>query len=112
MASRGKNPGSSVPPIPQASDDRLSQDGRSLVHAVYDAQQPAGERKGIFRRTKEFAKELFGAAARGWRLGWDKAEAETERRRIRPIDFSNDRPETSEGSPISPYGSDTESDEP
>lgn len=86
MASKEKNPGSSVPPIPQAPDDRLSQDGRSLVHAVYDAQQPAGERKGIFRRAGEVAKELFGAAVRGWRLGLDKAKAETERRRIRPID--------------------------
>lgn len=113
MTSKEKNPGSSVPPIPQAPDDRLSQDGRSLIHAVYDAQQPAGERKGIFRRAGEVAKGLFDAAVRGWRLGRDKAKAEAERRRIRPIDHpSNDRPEIPEGIPVSPYGSDTESDEP
>ena len=96
MIRRNSETGNDVPPIPPAPRD-VSNQGRSLADAVHAGetvnQQPAGERKGFLRRTKERIKQIGCTAARAWRLGFDKAR----HRRIRPIDAA-DEPENPERS--------------
>ena len=98
MIRRNSETGNDVPPIPPAPRD-VSNQGRSLVDVVHAGktanQQPAGERKGFLRRTKERIKQIGCTAARAWRLGFDKAR----HRRIRPIDAA-DEPENPERSLI------------
>ena len=102
MTRRSPETGSGVPPIPPAPRD-MSNQGRSLADAVHAGetvnQQPAGERKGFLRRTKERIKQIGRAAARAWRLGFEQGKAKAKPRRIRPIDAA-DEPENPERSLI------------
>lgn len=102
MTKRNPEAGNDVPPVPLAPEDASNQ-GRSVADAVYDGaadQQPASEKKGFFRRTKERIAQFGRTAARAWRLGFEQWKAETkDRRRIRPIDAA-DEPENPEKSLI------------
>ena len=102
MTRRNSENGNDVPPIPPAPRD-VSNQGRSLADAVHAGetvnQQPAGERKGFLRRTKERIKQIGRAAARAWRLGFEQGKAKAKPRRIRPIDAA-DEPENPERSLI------------
>lgn len=97
MTKRNLEAGNDVPPVPLAPED-VSNQGRSAADAVYDGaadQQPASEKKGFFRRTKERIAQFGRTAARAWRLGFEQGKAKAGSRRIRPIDAA-DEPENPE----------------